>query len=218
MDWTQAVDGYCERIDPSFWAEPVNAVTNAAFLLAALLMWQRRGVMPGVAVLCAILFAIGTGSFLFHTFAQPWAGLADVAPIVAFILAYVYLMNRTGWGLRAWPALGLTTLFFPYAAATGTLFGRIPGLGASAGYMPVLLLIALYAAMLRRRAPALARGLGIGAALLALSLTFRTLDLPLCGSLPLGTHFLWHLLNAVMLGWMIEVYARAALGKGQGAG
>jgi len=26
--------------------------------------------------------------------------------------------------------------------------------------------------------------------------------------LPMGTHFLWHLLNAAMLGWMIEVYAR----------
>jgi hypothetical protein len=28
---------------------------------------------------------------------------------------------------------------------------------------------------------------------------------------PLGTHFGWHLLNAVMLGWMIEVYRRHML-------
>ena len=49
-------------------------------------------------------------------------------------------------------------------------------------------------------------GLVIGAALLTLSLTFRTLDAPLCAALPLGTHFLWHILNAVMLGWMIAVY------------
>ena len=36
----------------------------------------------------------------------------------------------------------------------------------------------------------------------ALSLGFRTLDAPLCGTLPLGTHFLWHLLNGLML-WLL---------------
>ena len=55
---------------------------------------------------------------------------------------------------------------------------------------------------------ATARGLTIGAGLLVASLAFRTLDAPLCDRLPHGTHFLWHMLNAVMLGWMIEVYCR----------
>ena len=31
------------------------------------------------------------------------------------------------------------------------------------------------------------------------SLTLRTVDLPLCGQFPMGTHFAWHLLNAVVL-------------------
>jgi len=72
----------------------------------------------------------------------------------------------------------------------------------------VPLLILIYAVALRRRFPVLARGFVAGAALLILSLTARTLDLPLCASLPLGTHFLWHVFNGVMLGWMIEVYCR----------
>ncbi len=84
----------------------------------------------------------------------------------------------------------------------------LPGLGSSAGYMPVPVLILGYAWLLRHRAPGTARGLAIGAGLLLLSLTFRTLDGPLCGVLPLGTHFLWHVLNGVMLGWMILVYVR----------
>jgi aspartyl-tRNA(Asn)/glutamyl-tRNA(Gln) amidotransferase subunit C len=29
--------------------------------------------------------------------------------------------------------------------------------------------------------------------------------------IPLGTHFLWHILNGIMLGWMIEVYRRHML-------
>jgi len=48
--------------------------------------------------------------------------------------------------------------------------------------------------------------LATGAAILAVSLTFRSLDASLCAAIPLGTHFMWHVLNAVMLGWMIHVY------------
>ncbi len=209
MDWTRAVDGYCERLSPEFWAEPVNAVTNLAFLISAVVMWRRSfGLGRAMA---GVLFAIGVGSFLFHTFAQPWAALADVLPILGFILLYVFVANRDFWGLSLWPALGMTAMFFPYAAALVPLFGLIPWMGGSAGYAPVPLLILGYAIALRHRAPLTARGLAIGAGLLVLSLTARTVDLPFCGSLSLGTHFLWHLLNAVMLGWMIEVWTRHML-------
>lgn len=213
MDWTKAVDGYCERISPEYWAEPVNALTNLAFILAALIMWRRVVGMPLARALCAVLFAIGVGSYLFHTHAQTWAGLADVAPIVAFILLYIFAINRHGMGLSVWPALGLTGLFLPYAGMMVPLFSLVPGLGGSAAYAPVPLLILLYAAFLRNKMPELSRGLASGAALLIVSLTFRTIDEPLCGSWLVGTHFMWHLLNGLMLGWMIEVYRRARLGK-----
>ncbi|WP_306415992.1 hypothetical protein [Tateyamaria sp. Alg231-49] len=72
--------------------------------------------------------------------------------------------------------------------------------------MPVL--IAIYAVLLWRRYPKLARGLLIGVGILMLSLTFRSIDDALCDRLLVGTHFAWHLLNALMLGWMIEVYVR----------
>jgi hypothetical protein len=84
----------------------------------------------------------------------------------------------------------------------------VPGLGSSAGYAPVPVLILAYAWLLRRRAPEVARGLAVGAGVLVVSLAFRTLDGPLCGLVPVGTHFLWHVLNGVMLGWMILVYVR----------
>jgi len=38
MDWSAPIDLYCERTDASFWAEPANALTNAAFLIAAALI------------------------------------------------------------------------------------------------------------------------------------------------------------------------------------
>ena len=77
MDWSQTIDAYCERTDASFWSEPLNAVTNLAFLITALVSWQRvRGErLPLAGLLCALLAMIGIGSFLFHTFATRWAAL-----------------------------------------------------------------------------------------------------------------------------------------------
>ena len=46
MDLTQQFDGYCERVDLTYWAEPVNAITNAAFLIAASMK------LPGVFAVC----------------------------------------------------------------------------------------------------------------------------------------------------------------------
>ena len=38
-----------------------------------------------------------------------------------------------------------------------------------------------------------------------LSLTARTLDVPIGPSFPLGTHFLWHVLNAVLVYLVVRV-------------
>jgi uncharacterized membrane protein (GlpM family) len=156
----------------------------------------------------AVLAAIGVGSWLFHTHANRLTGLMDVLPILTFILLYVFAASRDFLGLKPWQAGLCTAAFIPYAAATVPLWAMVPGLGSSAGYAPVPVLILAYAALLRQRAPATARGLAIGAAILIVSLTFRTLDAPLCGLVPVGTHFMWHILNGLMLGWMIEVWLR----------
>lgn len=213
MNWLSPVDAYCERTGPDYWAEPVNALTNLAFILAAVLIGlrHRHHMRPLGRLLTTVLFVIGLGSWLFHTHANPLTGMMDVLPIVAFILIYVFAASRDFLGLRPWLAGVVTAGFVPYAMLTVPLFAMIPGIGSSASYAPVPLLILVYAALLRRRAPDTARGLALGAGLLILSLIFRTLDEPLCAAVPVGTHFLWHILNAVMLAWMIEVWYRHVL-------
>ena len=208
MDWTRAIDAYCERTDPSYWSEPVNAVTNLAFIVSAVVMWRRCAGWTGGRVLAAILFAIGVGSWLFHTHATPWAAMADTTPILLFTLVYIFLANRDFWGWPVWGA-GLGALaYIPYTAALTPVFEALPFFTISSFYWPLPVLIFAYAALLRHRAPALARNLAIGAGILCVSLTARSLDEPLCAAIPLGTHFLWHILNAVMLGWMIETWRR----------
>ncbi len=218
VDWFQQINAYCERADPSYWAEPVNAVTNLAFIIAAFIMWHRCVGMPFARGLSAIVFVIGAGSYLFHTHAQTWAAAADVGPIAVFILVYLFGMNRQYLHMRPWVALWATLLFLPYAALAVPLFARLDWLGSSAGYAPVPLGLLAYVLILRKRAPETARGVAIGGLLLVMSLMFRTVDPLFCETLPLGTHFLWHLINGVMLAWMIEVYRRHRLADGQTQG
>ena len=68
---------YCERLGPGLLAEPLNALSNLAFFLAAWAAWSvaRRGgaLDSGIAVLVGLIATIGIGSTLFHTFSTPWA-------------------------------------------------------------------------------------------------------------------------------------------------
>jgi hypothetical protein len=209
----EPIDAYCERTSAAYWAEPVNAVTNLAFLIAALLVWRRTGGLPLARALCVVLAAIGVGSYLFHTHANRLTAAMDVTPILLFILIYIYAATRDFLGLGGWRPWVAVAAFLPYAALTVPVFAAVLPLGSSAAYAPVPVLILAYAAVLWRRRPETARGMALGALILFVSLTFRTLDGPLCDALPLGTHFLWHVLNGLMLGWMIEVYRRHMLAK-----
>ncbi len=206
MDWMAAVDNYCERLGPGFWAEPVNALTNAAFLLGAVYAWMRAAGDPGARLLAILLGLIGVGSFLFHTLATRLAGLADVVPILLFILTYLYLATRRFFAAPVWQGLLAAALFLPLSiGVAGVVRGTVSSLNGSEGYLGVVVAILVYAAALTRGAPATARGLLVGAALLMLSLTARSADAATCGATPFGTHFLWHLVNGAMLAWMIGV-------------
>ncbi len=208
MDWTRAIDGYCERTDPSLWSEPVNAVTNLAFLAMAWMMWHRSQGQAGGRVLSVILGVIGVGSLLFHTFAEAWAAMADSLPILVFTLVYIFVANRRFLGWPVWGAALGAGAYIAWTAALTPLFDALPFFTVSDYYWPLPALILPYGFYLRRETPETGRNLIIGAAILSLSLTFRSLDMEVCGSFPLGTHFMWHLLNALMLGWMIETWLR----------
>ena len=211
----EQIDIYCERTDFSYWSEPVNAITNAAFLVAAFIMWRRtRGLgLIKANLLVAILTAIGIGSYLFHTHATGWAATADVVPIGLFILLYLYAGGQDFLGLSWWQAGLLTAAFLPYAAMIVPIMNLLPFFHISDFYWTVPILLAIFAPMVARTAPATARGMLIGAGILTLSITLRSVDMGICDQFPLGSHFLWHCLNGLMLGWMIEVYRRHMVGK-----
>ncbi|ALA18837.1 MULTISPECIES: ceramidase domain-containing protein [Chelatococcus] len=218
--WHQPIDAYCERIDPSFWSEPVNALTNGAFIIAAIaaaVLWLRAPRRDWlVAVLIVLAFAVGVGSFLFHTVATRWAALADVVPIALFIIVYFFLAMRRYLELPLWAALAVTVLFQAFSMTVPGLwldfararFGYDP-LNGSAGYLPAAAAMIVVGILAWRGRPAVGRALvGIGG-LFVVSLTFRSIDSLVCGALPLGTHFLWHLANALVLFLLLRVALRS---------
>ena len=201
----ETVDLYCERLGSTFWAEPVNAFTNASFLVGAwfaLFRTKQLGVMsPAVGSLLGLMCAIGLGSFSFHTMANNLTRFLDVLPILLFQLVYVWLYCREIAGTRqvfAW------TIVFAYlfAAILGRQFPHI--LNGSLIYAPaiaVLFGLGIYHAASRQNE----RFVVMAAALVFVtSLACRTVDGFVCPYFPLGTHFLWHLFNGFVLYLLIR--------------
>lgn len=210
MDWTAAVDNYCERLEPGLWAEPWNAVTNLAFILGALWLWPQVKGDRGAQALTISLFSIGLASGLFHTHAQSWTRAADSISILIFILIYLYLATSRMLHLSKLWSYASIPLFFPFAAVTAYVVVNLVGpLNGSVAYLPVLFLIAGFAIATRRK-PAISRGLWIGVGLLAASLIFRSIDHAFCPNFPTGTHLFWHILNAIMLTHMTRLMTRHA--------
>lgn len=207
------IDIYCERGGPHLWAEPVNALTNLAFVAAGLWgLWQarRRGAGTYAEVLCWWVVAIGIGSGLFHTFANRLTMWADVLPIAGFTFAYTLFNLRRYLGM-GWPRAIL--VFVAFYVAAGVLSALVPewlreASNGSTAYLPALLALVFFGAWLVRAGhPAGWYNIG-AAAIFVVSVGFRVADPLVCEALPLGTHFLWHVLNAALLGVLLAGVAR----------
>lgn len=213
MNWTGKVFAYCERgLDPSFWAEPLNAASNLAFFaaaLAALVLWvaqprEKRGWPEFMLVLLVI--AIGTGSFLFHTTATKWAAVADTIPIGIFMVTYLIYAVRRFAGFPWW-AVGIAALAFVATLPPSSMVrcGGGPCYNGSVAYVPALAALAIVGAGLRWQSHPAAPALLAGAGIFAVSLVFRTVDRTLCPYTILtaaggvGTHFVWHMMNGLLL-------------------
>lgn len=197
----EIIDIYCERMSDAFWAEPLNAVTNGAFLVSAFLLARYlKGSNDRAGwLLTSLIAAIGIGSFLFHTFARGWAALADVLPIVLFMMSAVAIglhrrfdlpMQAGVMGAIGFLLVGAMIGFSPLAII-------IPA--GSVSYIPALVVLALFAIFLSRRGSSFARFFTLATLVFTVSLTLRSVDQTVCPTLPIGTHFVWHILNAVTL-------------------
>jgi hypothetical protein len=218
---------YCERgRNTAFWAEPLNALSNAAFLIAAvlaLMLWQRwRHDLSGAPrrtgtelMLILVVLVIGIGSFLFHTYATRWAVIADVVPITIFMIVYLAYVLRRFLGL-GWIVTLASVAMFMVALREADMMRCAGGpcLNGSVGYLPALAVLLGIGGWLGFKGHPAARWILGAGAIFAVSLVFRTLDRSICpqtalfGGRMIGTHFIWHLCNATLLFLLLSAAIR----------
>src|SRR5919107_5142223 len=184
------MDAYCERVGMGVFAEPLNALSNVSFLLAALAAWvlaSRTGTLSaGVRVLIALGASVGIGSILWHTYPVMLTLILDIVPILIFIMWYIWLYARNVIGMQ--PAFAVasaaafllaTLLAIPFS---GVLHGALV-------YTPGLI-VTLVLGVFHAREQTSARFTLLAAAGVYLAALFcRTIDHEVCPVLPIGTHF-----------------------------
>lgn len=217
------VDLYCERTGPGLWAEPTNALTNLAFIAAGL--WGVREVRRCKAgtfaeVLAWWVVAIGIGSTLFHTFANKVTIWADILPIAGFTLAYTLFNLRRLLGMGWGKAIVAVVVFYVVA---GVLTLALPdwlreASNGTTGYLPPFLALAVSGIWVTASGNRAGWYNLAGSAIFVVSVICRMIDPMVCASFPLGTHFLWHIFNALMLGVLLAAVARFGAPKGRAVG
>jgi hypothetical protein len=200
MDWSK-VYSYCERGgDPGFWAEPLNAISNGAFVIAGLIgAWQlarspRKDLALFEWLLVVLVICIGIGSFMFHTYATVWAIPFDTIPISLFMLAYL------GYALRRFAGA-------PWIVVIAALIGFYLSVRYAQGIQCSNELLPMTRGAGKRCFNGTLGAAGYlcaGAILFLAAMTFRTIDFEVCtwtvrAGRGVGTHFLWHTLNGLLL-------------------
>ena len=187
------MDAYCERVGPGLLAEPLNAVSNASFLVAAWAAWvlarRTSTLTTGIMVLIALGASTGIGSIVWHTYPTGTTLILDIVPIVLFIIWYIWLYTRNvmmkglGFALASVAAFLIVTYFaMPYATMLHGAPAYTPGL------LVVLVLGIYHAAAHKPSRFTLLYTAGV----YFTALYFRTIDQELCHYQTFGTHFVWH--------------------------
>jgi len=196
------LNNYCERSGPGLWDEPLNAVSNLAFFIAAWALYKAycsQSKKDGQAViLISLITLVGIGSTLFHTFANKLTLIFDVLPIALFTFYYLWVALRRLLGLTKFKSATALVLF----ALVASQMHHIPDgyrFNGSVDYFPCLGALLIITAVLYRRKHPSAPLLLKASLCFMLSLTFRSVDFMVCPAFPIGTHFLWHSLNGLML-------------------
>ena len=236
MTFGEHVFLYCERgTNEALWAEPINAISNAGFFLAALiawqlLLWRPREERSPDQFLLSVLRLCSSASAASPSISTPTGDVAGRRRAdQLFMLVYLgFALNR----FLGVPPGFTVLLVIGFAALIGLAMqvqcweGGIgfagadiadakPCLNGSAAYLP-----ALGASDRRRHAARRARTIGRrlmcvwAAVIFAVSIILRSLDMAFCDQVVIdgrkvGTHFIWHLLNAVTLFLLLLASFRA---------
>lgn len=215
---TPFLAAYCERAGAAgALAEPLNALTNAAFLVAAVLIWRELQASADlslrcqwdIAALAAVVFVIGIGSAAWHIWPVRPTLLADVIPITVFIHVYLAVFIVRVLGLSWGWAVAIVAVYVAASFLVPPLLST-EALSGTAAYLPAYAMLAIMSAVLFATRDPRKWPLALALAIWTVSLLLRSVDGVACPWLPTGTHFLWHLSNAAVLFILLRILTCSA--------
>ena len=207
--------GVCERTEPGIWAEPLNVSSSFSFFIAAIMLLRfylnnkeitSKWILD-IHILTGTLILIGAASVVFHMAPSYYTELADIIFIVLFINVYFFSVMVRIAGVQG---ASLFVVYMAFLGSTHILVDQFPNaMNDSIGYLSTMFTLIFIAFYLNiRRRPA-ARAFLIAAMIGVLSLFFRVIDNEICGSFKYGTHFIWHILNAVLIYILLKQLIRS---------
>lgn len=200
------IDDYCERL--SFNAEPVNVITNLAFIVSGFLLLKllrNKGVLAArnfdLIILALLVITIGIGSATYHFMPNSQTLNFDVIPIAIYIHILLLSILFRVFKLGVIKAILLFIAFVAVGVYAETNLDKNI-LNGTISYIPTYVtLIFIVLGLKIQKNPLFGMSCGI-LILWTFSLIFRTFDAhsDICHiSSGIGTHFMWHILNAVVL-------------------
>jgi hypothetical protein len=197
---------YCERTQSGFFAEPFNILSNISFIIAGLICLKhyfsnKSDNAPQniyLLTLILLLFLIGLGSTLWHVTAEPWAEYADAVPILCFIGLYILVFLRKIANLPCFLTI-LLFLVFQIINISVILYSPKYILNGSLFYFPTLMIFIVFSFFTYKVNHPYQIHLRTSLILFVIAIIFRTYDAIACSLIPIGTHFIWHILVAFVL-------------------
>lgn len=136
-------------------------------------------------------------------------GLAVIATAIAILVAFGgdgsgSQANENHATEEAAPAVPAASSDDPHDhAAENSL------LNGSEQYLPAVLALLAFTFLTRRNGHQIAPWITAATVIFMISLTVRTFDMHLCEIWPMGTHFIWHILNGTMIALLFQGLIRS---------
>ena len=183
---------YCELSRFGAIAQPINVTGNLGFLILFFISWYKIG-MHGLTLSALLIFI---GSSLWHATLHPLGLVLDITPIILWVIVYLWAISEN-FMQKSERILLIVVFLISALVITKTTPNIIPmQSGIFVGGSIVLLAGSFFAYRLSRHYAFL---LMQSCFLLSIAIFARLADLSFCDIIPIGTHWLWHLLAAFAL-------------------
>lgn len=204
---------YCEKTIFETFFEPANSLSNLGFFVSSFCIYHfltrsQKSLFHryyfAIVVLC-----IAIGSFLWHFYPTKLTVILDSVPIFIFMLSFLifYSSEIAKTRFHSYWMIGFFFVFVPSFSYLANLFVQtfFQTKISSMGYASVItyfLVLQIYNSFHKKTE--ISKAILISA-LFGCSIFFRAIDVPICQQFPLGTHFIWHILNSITLFLMVKL-------------